>query len=133
MLDHVVEWYSNDPDLATELHDEFLSYAERLPAINIEKNGDGEYPVDVYDAFLQFQNRLEQRVACFLYSEGGSFEELHALAKDSDLPYSDAWMFVTLFSCTCTFLFFADMVKQAQVNMNFRFSTTLGLNPRCSI
>jgi ureidoglycolate hydrolase len=43
---------------------------------------------------------IERLVADFLAGNGGTLEELHALAKDeTDVAYSDAWMFVTLFRC----------------------------------
>lgn len=68
-----------------------------------------------------------------IQANGGTFDELHELARDeTDTAYSDAWMFVTLFTACTTFLFFADMLKQAQEG-DLNFSTTTGLNPKYKI
>jgi hypothetical protein len=89
--------------------------------------------VEAYGTFTAYTTFLEQIVAEFLQSEGGTLEDLQALAQDhTDVAYSDAWMFVTLFSACTTFLFFADMLKQAQEG-DLEFNTTAGLNPKYSI
>ena len=89
--------------------------------------------MEAYSTFQAYTAMLEKIVAEFLSAEGGSLEELHTLAKDeTDTAYSDAWMFVTLFSACTTFLFFADMLKQAQEG-DLKFETTSGLNPKYAI
>jgi hypothetical protein len=133
LLDRCVEFYTNDPDLRQELEQLFLADAQTVPPIDMKKIGEGEYPVDAHAAYLAYVAVIEEKVAAFLAAEGGSFDDLHALAKDeSDVAYSDAWMFVTLFSSCTTFFFYADMVKQAQEG-DLNFSTTLGLNPKYNV
>lgn len=59
---------------------------------------EGEYPVEAYSVFQQYQTMIEDKVEDYLKERGGSLEELHQLAKDeTEVAYSDAWMFVTLF------------------------------------
>lgn len=133
LVHKVTDWYTNDRDLSERLESWFKAKGPTVPPIDMKRVGEGEYSVEVYSAFQEFTALLEREVDDFLKTEGGTLGDLHALAKDeTDVAYSDAWMFVTLFSACTTFLFFADTLKQAQEG-DLKFSTTSGLNPKYSI
>jgi hypothetical protein len=133
LLDKVVDWYTHDQALRSSLEGWFLKHAPTVPPIDMKRVGEGEYPVEAFSSFQEYTAMLEAVVGEFLANEGGTLEELHSLAKDeTDVAYSDAWMFVTLFSACTTFLFFADMTKQAQEG-DLQFDTTTGLNPKYQI
>ena len=133
LLDRVVDWYTNDKALALRLETWFFEHATRVPPIDMKRVDEGEFPVEAYGLFQEYTATLEAMVTEFLAAEGGTLEELHALAADNtEVAYSDAWMFVTLFSACTTFLFFADMLKQAQEG-DLQFNTTTGLNPKYAI
>ena len=133
VLDRTVDWYTNDPDLGRRLQSWFLENADKVPPIDMKKIGEGEYSIEAWSLFQEYTTLLDGVVKDYLALEGASFDDLHALAKDeTNVAYSDAWMFVTLFSACTTFLFFADMLKQAQEG-DLEFSTTLGLNPKYNV
>mmetsp|Transcript_30365 Transcript_30365/g.35826 ORF Transcript_30365/g.35826 Transcript_30365/m.35826 type:complete len:228 (+) Transcript_30365:23-706(+) len=133
LLDLVVDWYTNNKELSSELNQWFYDHASKIPPIDMKRVDEGEYPVEAYSVFQEYTAMIEEKVEGFLKERGGSLEELHQLAKDeTEVAYSDAWMFVTLFSACTTFLFFADMTKQAQEG-DLKFDTTTGLNPKYSI
>ena len=133
VLDRTVDWYTNDSDLGRRLQAWFVENADKVPPIDMKKIGEGEYSIEAFSLFQEYTALLDSIVKDYLTLEGASFDDLHALAKDeTNVAYSDAWMFVTLFSACTTFLFFADMLKQAQEG-DLEFSTTLGLNPKYNV
>jgi hypothetical protein len=90
--------YTNDKELSGFLEKWFYDHAPQIPPIDMKRVDEGEYPVEAYTVFQQYQNVIEEKVEEFLRERGGSLDELHKLAKDeTEVAYSDAWMFVTLF------------------------------------
>jgi len=125
--------YTTDKELSNELQDWLEREASKAPAVGKAQTEQGEYTLELYELYQAYTAVFERIVCDFVASQGGSLDDLYALAKDDkDVAYSDAWMFITLFTACLSFKFFAECIQQAQEG-NLRFDTTYGLDPKFNL